>query len=448
MCSELFRIPYELGGVPIFGIGVLLALWAIASVITIASLVRRHGWSGETWGSIPVLLMVGAAIVLLPKMFPEGLPIRGYGVMLLVGIVSGVGLAMVRARGAGLDSEVILSLGIWLVVCGVIGARLFYVIEYWNDKFAGKSARDTLLEILNVPEGGLVIYGGFIGAAIGGAIFLRKQKLPLLAMADLVAPSFMVGLAFGRIGCLLNGCCYGGQTDLPWALTFPQYSSRYEVESSTGEPRLSPPYADQAAHGEMHGFRLHSREPVSVAHVEPGSNAAAAGLKVGDVVVSIDGQPIVSADHANEIIMRDFLSQSELRMQTAAGRTIEIRPVEPPPRSLPVHPTQLYSAIDAGLLAWLLWAFYPFRRHEGQTFALMLTIHPITRFLLETIRTDEPAVFGTGLSISQNLSVLLLAAAAVLWWYSSRQPPGLAWPLATEPESSPPARANNRRTRT
>ena len=67
MCSELFRIPYAWGGVPIFGFGVLLAIWAVASAVTLVGLVRRHGWSGETWSSLPVLLLVGAAIVFLPR---------------------------------------------------------------------------------------------------------------------------------------------------------------------------------------------------------------------------------------------------------------------------------------------------------------------------------------------------------------------------------------------
>src|SRR4051794_5643436 len=160
MCSELFRIPYEVGGVPIFGFGVLLAIWAIASAATIIGLVRKSGSATEVVGSLPVLLLLGVAIVLLPRVFPEGLPVRGYGVMLLVGIASGVGMAMYRARQGGLDPEIILSLAIWLVVCGVVGARLFYVIEYWDESFAGRSPRDTLLEVINIPEGGLVIYGG------------------------------------------------------------------------------------------------------------------------------------------------------------------------------------------------------------------------------------------------------------------------------------------------
>ena len=68
-------------------------------------------------------------------------------------------------------------------------------------------------------------------------------------------------------------------------------------------------------------------------------------------------------------------------------------------------------------MGWLLWSFFPFRRRDGEAIALLLTIHPITRFLLEIIRTDEPAVFGTGMTISQNVSLGLLACGAALWWY-------------------------------
>ena len=109
MHSELFKIPIEWGGVPIFGFGVLLALWAISSAITLVGLAKRHGWGAETWSAGPMLLLLGAAIVMLPRIFPDGLPIRGYGVMLLIGISSGVGMAIYRARQGGLDSEIILS---------------------------------------------------------------------------------------------------------------------------------------------------------------------------------------------------------------------------------------------------------------------------------------------------------------------------------------------------
>src|SRR6478735_10902058 len=110
MCSELFRIPYEIGGVPIFGVGVLLAIWAIACAATIYGLIRRNAAFGEVVGALPVLLLLGAAIIYLPRVFPDGLPVRGYGLMLLLGITSGVGMAMYRARQGDLNPEIILSL--------------------------------------------------------------------------------------------------------------------------------------------------------------------------------------------------------------------------------------------------------------------------------------------------------------------------------------------------
>lgn len=431
MCSELFRIPYSWGGVPIFGFGVLLAIWAVASVISLASLVRHHGWNAETLSSLPVLILLGAAILFLPQAFPDGFPLRGYGLMLLAGISAGVGMAIYRGRKGGLDPELSITIGIWMVICGVIGARIFYVVEYWNQNFAGRSVRDTLLEIVNVPQGGLVIFGGFIGAAIGFVWIVRKERLPLLTIADLAAPCMAIGLAFGRVGCLLNGCCYGGQTDLPWHVTFPKFSSPYEEGKTTEEQRFSPPYADQASRGEMHGFRIDERgkEPAVVTRVDAGSAAEKAGLRVDDSIARVTGENVKSAADAKGRFFNLFLDQKPLELELQSGKAINIPPAALPPRSRPVHPAQIYSAIDAGLLGWLLWTYFPFRRRDGECIALLLTIHPITRFLLEIIRTDEPAVFGTGLSISQNISVGLLACGVALWWYLSRQLPGVTWPL-------------------
>jgi phosphatidylglycerol:prolipoprotein diacylglycerol transferase len=434
MCSELFRIPYSWGGVPIFGFGVLLAIWALATAVTLFNLVKHNGWSAETLGSLPVLLLLGAAILFLPRLFPEGMPIRGYGVMLLAGITAGVGMAMYRARQGGLDPEIIISLAICVVITGIIGARLFYVVEYWNESFAGRPLRETLLEIANVPQGGLVVFGGLIGAAVGFVYFIRKQKLPLLAMADVVAPSLAIGLALGRVGCLLNGCCYGGPTALPWHVTFPKFSTPLAGATSLDLQRFSPPYADQASRGEMHGFRIDGRdgEPAKVTRVVVGSPADKAGLAANDAITAINGSKLRSTGDAKAQLFELFLAQQPLKLTLRSGKTVDIPAISQPARSLPVHPAQAYSAIDAALLGWLLWAYFPFRRHDGEVLALMLTIHPITRFLLEIIRTDEPAVFGTGLSISQNISVLLLACGIGLWWYVLRQPPGVTWPLAIE----------------
>ena len=89
---------------------------------------------------------------------------------------------------------------------------------------------------------------------------------------------------------------------------------------------------------------------------------------------------------------------------------------------MPVHPTQLYSAIGALLLTLFLLAWYPFRRHEGEVTALMISIYPFMRIMEESIRTDEPLIGRTGMTISQNVSVLMIVAAITLWIFVLRSP--------------------------
>ena len=88
-----------------------------------------------------------------------------------------------------------------------------------------------------------------------------------------------------------------------------------------------------------------------------------------------------------------------------------------------MHPAQLYAAIDAALLAWLAICSTPLARRAGTVFAIVLTLHPLSRLLLEAIRIDEPPALGTPLSISQLVSLVLLALAAALWCWLLGQPP-------------------------
>ena len=112
----------------------------------------------------------------------------------------------------------------------------------------------------------------------------------------------------------------------------------------------------------------------------------------------------------------------QLAIETADGETYEWAIEQLPQRSLPVHPTQLYSAMNAFSLCLVLVAWFPFRRRDGEILALMLTLYPISRFVLEAIRTDEGGRFGTGLTISQIVSLAMLLAAAGLWVYLQRFP--------------------------
>ncbi len=144
------------------------------------------------------------------------LAIRWYGVFIASGFLAGYGLAQRRSRGLGLPPEASGDLAFTAMVGGIFGARLLYVLQNWDTEFRG-----NLLEALKVYRGGLVFYGGFIGAAVVVCIWSRRRKWPYPAIGDLAAPSLSLGQAFGRLGCLFNGCCFGRPYSGPLGLTYP-----------------------------------------------------------------------------------------------------------------------------------------------------------------------------------------------------------------------------------
>ena len=153
-----------------------------------------------------------------PILFHLGsFPVHSYGVMIALAFLAGLWTATLRARREKISGETIADVTLWLMVGGIIGARIVYVATYWREEFADQ----PLSEIFKIYHGGLVYYGGLIGAMIAGMIYIRWKKLPLWKIADVLAPSCALGNVFGRIGCLLNGCCYGRACSLPWAISFP-----------------------------------------------------------------------------------------------------------------------------------------------------------------------------------------------------------------------------------
>jgi phosphatidylglycerol:prolipoprotein diacylglycerol transferase len=427
--STLLHIPHELLGLPVLGLGWLLVAWIIVSVALLAMLYKRQGWNQDTASYLPFMAIVAGAIVFLlpgleevtPAGVPLGLPIRGFGVMLMFAVIAGVGLAAYRAQQMGIDPELIYTLAFWMFVAGIAGARGFYIVQYWH-QFQKDTLLGTLQALANVTNGGLVVYGSVLLSVPVGIWFIRSRHLPVLAIGDIIAPSMVVGLALGRIGCFLNGCCFGGvcTSELP-ALTF---------------PAASPPYLQQMEEGWRSGIWLKAQpaaggrgnaERVVVAYVLPDSPAASAGLKPGDIVATINGTDVTTLTQA-----RDLLAQTRhtYELTRASGDILRWTSQTPPARSAPVHPAQLYSSIDAALLALLLWFFYPYRRRDGEVFALLITLHPLSRFLLEMIRSDEAGQFGTALTISQWFSIAIFLAACGLWACIERQPRGSALPLA------------------
>ena len=143
--------------------------------------------------------------------------ITWYGIMVAAGFLAGLWTAGRRGMLQGISPDKVHDFGLSLMVGSILGARILYVITFWREQFA----EHPFPEIFSVWKGGLVYYGGLIGASLAVIIHSRIKKIPLWKVADVFAPSVALGYAFGRIGCLMNGCCYGRACDLPWAITFP-----------------------------------------------------------------------------------------------------------------------------------------------------------------------------------------------------------------------------------
>jgi len=151
------------------------------------------------------------------------LTIRWYGVMMALAFIAGLWTASRRGLRDGIPAEKILDIGPWLIVGTIIGARALHVVTYWREEFAGR----PFWEVFAVWNGGLVFYGGLIGASLAGILYARLKHLALWKLADVLAPSIALGYVFGRIGCFLNGCCYGRECSLPWAVHFPPGHESY-----------------------------------------------------------------------------------------------------------------------------------------------------------------------------------------------------------------------------
>jgi phosphatidylglycerol:prolipoprotein diacylglycerol transferase len=146
--------------------------------------------------------------------------IRFYGLMYVVGILVGTYLLRreVERKGLKLSDDDVINLMIWTVLCGILGARLYYV-AFNLDHYT-----DHPWEIPAIWHGGLAIHGGMIGGLIFGFAFLKKKNVPFWRMADAAAPVIILGQAFGRFGNFMNGDAHGSPTDMPWGVVFPPES--------------------------------------------------------------------------------------------------------------------------------------------------------------------------------------------------------------------------------
>lgn len=137
-----------------------------------------------------------------------------YGVMLVIGFLTGIGYAIRRNKSGTISNDTILDFSIYLLLGGVSGARFFYVLLHLSDYLPHP------ISMLNLRQGGLAWHGALLGGFIAFLLFSRKRKIDLYEFLDLCAPCVMLGLAIGRIGCFMNGCCIGTETTSSWGLIF------------------------------------------------------------------------------------------------------------------------------------------------------------------------------------------------------------------------------------
>jgi phosphatidylglycerol:prolipoprotein diacylglycerol transferase len=299
------------------------------------------------------------------------LTIGTFGPMMVLGFLAALFMMRRLSRRASLDRAMITNAALYSLIIGVVGARAFFVVHYFEQ------FREDPLNIFATWHGGLEFLGGVI-PAIGFLLFyLHHHKLPVRRYLDIMAIGLMMGLAFGRIGCFLNGDCFGKPTDLPWGVRFPYRSFVYisqinsDLKRNRPEPHLKLPQSEYLSFYDKNG-KWYPKD------------------------------------------LEELTEQQ--RYEVTRGRY----------RCLGVHPSQLYSSANALLLCGILYFFW--RKNSvrtgsdkaskllgrpGSMVGLMFVLYGLARFLLEFIRDDNPYEFGI-LTISQILGIAMFVLGVVL----------------------------------
>lgn len=434
------------------------------------------------------------------------LRVPGYGLMVAMGFLLAIWLARWRAKRCGESPDVLTNCGILALIGGILGSRIAYVIQHWEE-FSGSGA----VGILDFTGGGLIYYGGVILATAMVLSYLLVMKLPIRRYLDILAVSLMVGLAFGRAGCTLNGCCYGGLARRDWALTmrFPMYTPPLVKVGGGDNPfweggGATPIYSDQFRKGQvrpherllnsfgssilppadLHGQLQTNQLGIVFADVAEARNAFA--NSAGDRLL-IDREDwdrlrsqgdgfLRGSEHWSEAVLFDTSGDGNLTFGEA-WRYMQARRAELTERfdadgngelddaereqadrwlrqdlyalalaerSAPVKPAQPLGLINALLLAVLLTCFFRNRRWEGQVFALLVIAYPITRFVLESVRADNPHHLLRGVLTHNQYTSLAMITGGVLLYLLWRRLPTSAGAVFAERVEAGGSRKTNR----
>ena len=141
--------------------------------------------------------------------------LRAFTLIEMIGVLAVIAILIIsyfEAKRLGVKEDDLYNIGVWSIISGIIFARVFHIIDKWSFYMEHPS------QILNFE--GLAVYGAVFGIVLVVVIYSLIKKLSLWTIADMVSPGALVGMAIGRVGCLINGCCFGTPTDLPWAVVY------------------------------------------------------------------------------------------------------------------------------------------------------------------------------------------------------------------------------------
>lgn len=151
-----------------------------------------------------------------------GIEVKFYGIIIAFGFLAAYIIVSKEAKRTGQNDELYLDYALWLIIPSIIGARLYYIIFSWRDYFqAGKGFKDTFIDIINIRNGGLAIYGGIIAGVIVTILFARKRKVSFPLMADTISMGLLIGQIMGRWGNFFNREAFGEYTDSIFAMCIP-----------------------------------------------------------------------------------------------------------------------------------------------------------------------------------------------------------------------------------
>jgi phosphatidylglycerol:prolipoprotein diacylglycerol transferase len=249
MLPVLFHIviPAGLGKVAVAAVAILLV------VLRAWGYLRRERREGRAAGVLDALKDDAFTIVLLAVvagvLWRAGLldrevrlPLHTYGLLIASAFLAGIWLAQREARRRGQDPERLADLSFWILVAALVGSRVYFILVNWDDYFGANAVVSTAIgripRLLAFWEGGLVFYGGFIGAALTAFLYMRRHRMAFLAHADTLIPSVAFGHFLGRLGCFSAGCCWGdvAHGHDPFAVRFPPDSLAYQTFTARPNP--------------------------------------------------------------------------------------------------------------------------------------------------------------------------------------------------------------------